>query len=273
MARTDSNARRTGLMALGLISSAWAQDVGTPSKEQIEQASAEASVFALCQTATFPTRPFFGDTHLHTSFSMDAGAFGARLRPRDAYRFARGEEVTASSGPAGEALAPARLPRGRRSLRQHGLLPRPVRGQARDARRPDRPQVVRHDPVRQGRGGRDRDHRRLLAGDVPEGPHVLPGHARLPQRLAGDDRRRRGIQRAGPLHRLHRLRVDLEHRRQQPAPQRHLPRQRRQGEPGRAVHRLSAAAAATTRATCGSGWTPTSRRPAAACSPSRTTAT
>ncbi len=45
----------------------------------------------------FPTRPFFGDTHLHTSFSMDAGAFGARLGPRDAYRFARGEEVMASS--------------------------------------------------------------------------------------------------------------------------------------------------------------------------------
>jgi hypothetical protein len=46
----------------------------------------------------FPTRPLFGDTHLHTSFSMDAGAFGARLGPKDAYRFAKGEEVTASSG-------------------------------------------------------------------------------------------------------------------------------------------------------------------------------
>jgi Protein of unknown function (DUF3604) len=46
----------------------------------------------------FPTRPFFGDTHLHTSFSMDAGAFGCRLGPQDAYRFAKGEEVTASSG-------------------------------------------------------------------------------------------------------------------------------------------------------------------------------
>ena len=29
---------------------------------------------------------------------MDAGAFGARLAPRDAYRFARGEEVTSSTG-------------------------------------------------------------------------------------------------------------------------------------------------------------------------------
>ncbi|MDF2233815.1 DUF3604 domain-containing protein [Albimonas sp. CAU 1670] len=47
---------------------------------------------------SFPTRPFFGDTHLHTSFSMDAGAFGARLGPREAYRFARGEQVTSSTG-------------------------------------------------------------------------------------------------------------------------------------------------------------------------------
>ncbi|MCO6412220.1 MAG: DUF3604 domain-containing protein [Thiogranum sp.] len=46
----------------------------------------------------YPTRPFFGDTHLHTSFSMDAGAFGARLTPRDAYAFAKGNQVTASSG-------------------------------------------------------------------------------------------------------------------------------------------------------------------------------
>ena len=46
----------------------------------------------------FPSRPYFGDTHLHTSFSMDAGAFGARLGPRDAYRFARGDEVVSSTG-------------------------------------------------------------------------------------------------------------------------------------------------------------------------------
>ena len=37
----------------------------------------------------------------------------------------------------------------------------------------------------------------------------FPGTPRLPRRVAGDHRRRRGIQRAGPLHRLHRLRVDL----------------------------------------------------------------
>jgi hypothetical protein len=41
---------------------------------------------------------YWGDTHLHTGMSMDAGAFGARLMPEDAYRFARGEELTSSTG-------------------------------------------------------------------------------------------------------------------------------------------------------------------------------
>jgi len=46
----------------------------------------------------FPDEVFFGDTHLHTSFSMDAGAFGDRLGLDAAYRFARGEQVTSSTG-------------------------------------------------------------------------------------------------------------------------------------------------------------------------------
>ena len=46
----------------------------------------------------FPTRPLFGDTHTHTSYSLDAGAAGARLGPVEAFRFAKGEEVMASSG-------------------------------------------------------------------------------------------------------------------------------------------------------------------------------
>jgi hypothetical protein len=46
----------------------------------------------------FPDRIFWGDTHLHTSLSMDAGAFGNRLGLDEAYRLARGEQVTASGG-------------------------------------------------------------------------------------------------------------------------------------------------------------------------------
>ena len=45
-----------------------------------------------------PTRAFFGDTHLHTSFSPDAGMAGTKVGPNDAYRFVLGETVTSSTG-------------------------------------------------------------------------------------------------------------------------------------------------------------------------------
>lgn len=38
-------------------------------------------------------RPFFGDTHVHTALSQDASTQGTQATPRDAYRFARGEEI------------------------------------------------------------------------------------------------------------------------------------------------------------------------------------
>jgi hypothetical protein len=46
----------------------------------------------------YPTRVFWGDTHLHTSQSVDAVVFGNTLGPEEAYRFARGEEVVSSTG-------------------------------------------------------------------------------------------------------------------------------------------------------------------------------
>ncbi|PKH09303.1 DUF3604 domain-containing protein [Moritella sp. Urea-trap-13] len=46
----------------------------------------------------FPDRPLWGDTHLHTAISFDAGTFGASLLPADAYLFAKGKEVTSSTG-------------------------------------------------------------------------------------------------------------------------------------------------------------------------------
>ena len=47
---------------------------------------------------SFPNRVYFGDTHLHTSYSADAGMIGNTLGPDEAYRFAKGETVTSSSG-------------------------------------------------------------------------------------------------------------------------------------------------------------------------------
>ncbi len=45
-----------------------------------------------------PPRVLWGDTHLHTDNSFDAGLFGTRLGPEDAFRFARGEEVVSTTG-------------------------------------------------------------------------------------------------------------------------------------------------------------------------------
>jgi Protein of unknown function (DUF3604) len=77
---------------------AYAQDTGNLDSAAAAKAFPTKPPYSPYAGRNYPTRPLFGDTHLHTSFSMDAGAFGARLAPRDAYRFARGEEVTASSG-------------------------------------------------------------------------------------------------------------------------------------------------------------------------------
>src|SRR5678815_5664627 len=74
-----------------------AQDAGALDKGKAD-AAYKARPYSPYADRKFPTRPFFGDQHLHTSFSMDAGAFGARLTPRDAYRFARGEQVVSSTG-------------------------------------------------------------------------------------------------------------------------------------------------------------------------------
>jgi hypothetical protein len=46
----------------------------------------------------YPDRVYFGDTHLHTSYSADAGMFGVRLGPEEAYRFAMGQEVISNQG-------------------------------------------------------------------------------------------------------------------------------------------------------------------------------
>jgi hypothetical protein len=81
-----------------LASSVAALAPGCSRKEpEPTPAPASADATAAAASAGRPTQVFFGDTHLHTAMSMDAGLFGNRLGVEDAYRFARGEEVMASS--------------------------------------------------------------------------------------------------------------------------------------------------------------------------------
>ena len=69
-----------------------------PPAESLEDAFPERRPYSPYAGRNFPTRAFWGDTHLHTELSMDAGAFGARLSPDDAYRFAKGAELVSSTG-------------------------------------------------------------------------------------------------------------------------------------------------------------------------------
>jgi len=90
----------TAFIAASWPGSVVAQDpVGLPPPPPtVENAFKAQQHYSPYAGRNFPTQVFWGDTHLHTGMSMDAGAFGARLTPDDAYRFATGEELTSSTG-------------------------------------------------------------------------------------------------------------------------------------------------------------------------------
>jgi hypothetical protein len=87
------------LLAFALVLPAAAQDAGTATAELLSDAYT-GKAYSPYAYRTFPQRPLWGDSHLHTVLSFDAGLFGNRLSPREAYRFARGEEVVSSTGQA-----------------------------------------------------------------------------------------------------------------------------------------------------------------------------
>jgi Protein of unknown function (DUF3604). len=68
-----------------------------PSEESLEGLYPGAA-YSPYARRDFPSQVYWGDTHLHTSLSLDAGMFGNSLGPDEAYRFAKGEELTSSTG-------------------------------------------------------------------------------------------------------------------------------------------------------------------------------
>jgi Protein of unknown function (DUF3604) len=64
---------------------------------------ADAQTYSPYVNHSFPSKVLFGDVHVHTGLSGDAGGSGTRLMPGDAYRFARGEQIVSNTG------QPARL--------------------------------------------------------------------------------------------------------------------------------------------------------------------
>jgi len=102
-----------GAMALCLA----ACDQSPPPADTANNAApADASIEQTAAAPTAPTAPstsealpdavYWGDTHVHTSYSFDAAAWGNTLDPYEAYRFARGEKVTASMGLEAQLVKP-----------------------------------------------------------------------------------------------------------------------------------------------------------------------
>lgn len=85
----------TSLLLPALVSAQ--HDAGTPPADNVSQLY-PGPAYSPYAERSFPSRVYWGETHLHTGLSLDAGLFGNRLGPDDAYRFARGEQVTSSTG-------------------------------------------------------------------------------------------------------------------------------------------------------------------------------
>ncbi len=92
----------TTLLCLALVSGTFshfaaAQDA-PPTEGAIKANEQKKPGYSPYPDQHFPTRVFWGDTHHHTRLSFDDGLMGTHLGPEEAYRFARGEEVTSNSG-------------------------------------------------------------------------------------------------------------------------------------------------------------------------------
>jgi hypothetical protein len=74
-----------------------ASDIGSPDPEVIKGLYPGKTYSPYAQRS-FPSNVYWGETHLHTGLSLDAGLFGCILNHEDAYRLARGEEIKSSMG-------------------------------------------------------------------------------------------------------------------------------------------------------------------------------
>jgi len=70
------NFAATFVVALIIALPAAAQDAGTATADLLSNAYT-GKVYSPYAKRSFPERPLWGDSHLHTALSMDAGLFGS----------------------------------------------------------------------------------------------------------------------------------------------------------------------------------------------------
>ena len=87
-------------------STAWAQAAASQLQGDPEDVAIGQKHYSPYLNRTYPDRVLWGDTHLHTSYSTDAGMIGNFLGPEEAFRFARGETVRASVGERARLVRP-----------------------------------------------------------------------------------------------------------------------------------------------------------------------
>ena len=89
MSRLFKTTLLLGMASLLFVPATSAQDEapGEDSQEETYRTSPE-----------YPENVYFGDAHVHTVVSMDAAAWGVKLKPEGAYRYALGEEITSAKG-------------------------------------------------------------------------------------------------------------------------------------------------------------------------------
>jgi len=98
MSKLISTATSVFAISTMAISTAFAQMPAPPDAEKVLSDAYTGKSFSPYAGRQTALMPLWGDSHLHTDISMDAGAFGNRLGLDEAYQFARGDEVTSTTG-------------------------------------------------------------------------------------------------------------------------------------------------------------------------------